>query len=110
MNISDIAFIAKVILSVSLFFIWVVRYQNIVAEFKHYGLPDKLRDFVGITKLSIAVLIHHPNPTVVATASSALIFLMACALITHLKVRNSYSKMLPAVSIVGLVVVVLMSL
>ena len=48
----------RILLSVSLFFVWVVRYDNIVKEFKHdYNLPDWLRDIVGIIKLSCAGMI-----------------------------------------------------
>ena len=35
---------------VSVLFVWVIRYDNIIKEFKQYELPDWLRDFVGILK------------------------------------------------------------
>ena len=37
--------------SVCIFYVWVVRYQNIISEFKEYGIPEGLRDLVGILKL-----------------------------------------------------------
>lgn len=40
----------QALVAVSVFFVWVIRYANIVQEFKQYGLPDWLRDLVGILK------------------------------------------------------------
>ena len=41
----------KVISSVAIFFVWVVRYENIRKEFNEYNLPTWLRDLTGILKL-----------------------------------------------------------
>lgn len=103
----EIVTIAKTIVSVALFFIWVVRYENIKDEFKQYNLSDNLRDFVGILKLSFALLIHHSNPSIAAVAGIGLCVLMFCAILVHFKVKNAYSKMIPALSIVGLIAVIL---
>lgn len=61
----ELAFdILRILLSASLFFVWVVRYENIVKEFKHeYNLPDWLRDLVGIIKLSCAGTIVTNDPS-----------------------------------------------
>ena len=41
----------------SVFFVWVIRYANIVQEFKQYGLPDWLRDLCEIgVLLPLAIL------------------------------------------------------
>ena len=42
----------KIILVSSIFFVWVVRYQNIIKEFAEYNLPNWLRDFIGIIKIT----------------------------------------------------------
>ena len=42
----------KAFLAGTIFFVWVVRYQNIKEEFKVYRLPIWLRDLVGVLKLS----------------------------------------------------------
>ena len=44
----------KILVGVSILFVWVVRYHNIVEEFKLYHLPDWLRDLVGILKITFA--------------------------------------------------------
>ncbi len=91
----------QVFVAASIFFVWVVRYQNIIAEFKKYGLPDWLRDFVGILKITCAILllvgIERPRAAVFAGALLAL--LMVAALITHVRVKNPLFEMIPAATL-----------
>jgi hypothetical protein len=88
----------QVLIATSIFFVWVVRYDNIVVEFKQFGLPDGLRDSVGIFKLAFAVLlllgIERPSLAVIGNVGIAI--LMAAAFATHLKVKNPVHKMLPS--------------
>ena len=109
-EINSLYLVAKIIISVTLFFVWVVRYENIVKEFKRYNLSDKLRDFVGILKLSFAVMIHSSDQVVVSIATIGLGFLMCAALFMHLKVQNPYPKMVPALSLAALTLVLALSL
>lgn len=92
----------------SIFFVWGVRYQNIVAEFQQFGLPDWLRDFVGILKVTFAILlllgIGRPRAALLGGIGIAL--LMAAALVTHLRVKNPPFKMLPSASLFVLSLVV----
>lgn len=88
--------LAKVIIPVAIFFVWVVRYENIVKEFKQYSLPDWLRDLVGITKLSCALLIATASGHMLQLGAGGLALLMVAALLMHLKVKNPPFKMLPA--------------
>jgi uncharacterized membrane protein YphA (DoxX/SURF4 family) len=53
----DLAIFLQALVAASIFFVWVVRYDNIIQEFKQYGLPDWLRDWVGILKLTFALLL-----------------------------------------------------
>lgn len=85
------------LVSGSIFFVWVVRYQNIIEEFKFYKLPDWLRDLVGILKLSFALMLHSHDLLVVLLGSSGIAFLMASALFTHWRVNNPLEKMIPAI-------------
>lgn len=88
--------ILKVIVFSSVLFVWVVRYQNIIEEFKKFGYPTWIRDFVGILKISFAILILSKEQFLVQVGSVGLIFLMVVALITHLKIRNKISLMVPS--------------
>ena len=81
----------KIIVGVSIFFVWVVRYSNIIEEFKQYQLPDWLRDMVGIFKLSFAVMIQSD--------SAGIAVLMGAALFTHFRVNTPYFKRLPSLSL-----------
>ena len=47
----------QALVAASIFFVWVVRYFNIVEEFKQYGLPNWLRDLVGILKMTFALML-----------------------------------------------------
>jgi non-specific serine/threonine protein kinase len=45
----------KILVFSSVIFVWCIRYKNIIEEFKKYGYPDWLRDFVGILKISFVI-------------------------------------------------------
>ena len=40
----------KIIIAISIFIVWVVRFDNIVDEFKHFGLSNIIRSLVGAAK------------------------------------------------------------
>lgn len=89
------------LVAASIFFVWVVRYDNIIEEFKQYRLPDWLRDFVGILKLTLALLLLigiERKPFAVA-GGVGIAVLMACAFVTHLRVKNPPSRMVPCLSL-----------
>jgi hypothetical protein len=92
----------KVIVPVSIFFVWVVRYQNIIEEFDSYGLPIWTRDLVGISKLTCAVMVASSNLDLVKLGAAGITVLMLAALLIHLKVKNPLKKMLPALSLMVL--------
>jgi uncharacterized membrane protein YphA (DoxX/SURF4 family) len=104
----DLSIAPQVLVMSAIFFVWVVRYDNIVQEFRQYRLPDWLRDLVGILKLTCATLllvgIALPRFAVVGAAGIAL--LMACAIANHLRVKNPVFKMLPSLCLLALSVVI----
>ena len=53
----SVIYAIKAFVAASIFFVWVVRYREIIEEFKFYELPSWLRDLVGILKLSFAVML-----------------------------------------------------
>ena len=99
----------KIIIATSIFFVWVVRYQNIIQEFKQYNLPNWLRDFVGICKLTCVVLILNTNPSLVLAGSIGLGTLMLFALIVHYRVNNPIPKMVPALTLLAFSVLIYLS-
>ena len=95
-SIDTLFTVCKVLLSVSLFYVWVVRYENIKKEFVEYKLPTWLRDLVGILKLSFSLMIISNDNNLVWIGSMGIIVLMIGALATHFKVKNPVVKFLPS--------------
>ena len=48
---------SQIIIAVSILIVWVFRFDNIVVEFKQYGLSDLIRSMVGAAKISLATLL-----------------------------------------------------
>ncbi len=89
----------KIVLSASIFFVWVVRYKNIIKEFKEYNFPNWLRDFVGICKLAFCGILLSGHTDLILIASGAMCFLMAVAFLTHIRFKHSFIQMLPSLSL-----------
>ena len=98
----------QALVAASVFFVWVVRYANIVQEFKQYGLPDSLRDLVGILKMTFALmlLIGIDRGLFAVVGGIGIAILMGAAAVTHLRVKNPVFKMLPSLSLLVFSVVV----
>lgn len=93
--------VLKIITMASVLFVWVIRYDNIVEEFQKYGYSSKLRDFVGILKITSVLLIQSSNPDLVKIGSLLLAALMLAAFATHLKVKNPIIEFLPSFSLMS---------
>ncbi len=91
--------ILKLIAVASILFVWVVRYSNIVEEFRFYSLPNWLRDIVGILKISCAFMLLNSNAFIVQVGAIGIASLMVCAIFTHFRVKNPFPKMLPATTL-----------
>jgi uncharacterized membrane protein YphA (DoxX/SURF4 family) len=104
----DLVISLQALVAASVFFVWVVRYENIIQEFKHFGLPDGLRDLVGILKLtfSLLLLIGVERVPLAVAGSLGISILMACAFVTHLRVKNPVFKMLPSLALLLLSLVI----
>ena len=96
---SGLMYALKALMAGSIFFVWVVRYQNIVEEFRTYGLPIWLRDLVGILKLSFLIMLFSNYLSIVIFGSLGIAGLMFAALFTHLRIKNPIYKMLPSMSL-----------
>ena len=101
----------QIITASSVFFVWVVRYGNIIKEFEQYKLPTWLRDLVGIFKISfgIMLLIGVFDERFKFIGAGGLSLLMIAALLTHLKVKNQIHKALPAATLLSFSVIILLS-
>ena len=98
----------KIISGVAIFFVWVVRYDNIIKEFRDdYNLPDWLRDLVGIIKLSCAGMLLTKDTQLQIVALISIAFLMCAAVATHIRVKNPTHKMLPAITLLTICLTIL---
>ena len=94
----DLALIAQVIVALSIVIVWIFRFDNIVKEFKQYGLSDLTRTMVGSAKIALATLlvagIWYPSLVLIPALSMA--FLMLSAQYFHFKVKNPWQKRMPS--------------
>lgn len=95
----NISIIAQITVSISIIIVWIFRYDNIVLEFKQYGLSDLVRNIVGASKISLATILllaicYEGLPLVEASLGMA--FFMICAQIAHIKVKNPLIKYVPS--------------
>lgn len=102
MNIYSI--IAQVVIALSVGYVWIFRFDNIVKEFKQYGLSDLTRNMVGASKIALATLLITGIwfPTLVFIPALSMAFLMICAQYFHFKAKNPWFKHLPSLLLLAL--------
>jgi len=98
--------IAQVIVALSIVYVWVFRFNNIVKEFKQYELSDLTRTVVGSTKMILATLLVTGiwYPALVLVPAMLMALLMACAQYFHFKVHNPWQKHMPSLLLMVLCV------
>ena len=98
MIMENIAILAQLIIAISIIVVWVFRFDNIVIEFKQYDLSDLIRSMVGASKIALATLLVVGifYEEVVFISALLMAFLMVCAQIAHIKVKNPLSKHIPS--------------
>lgn len=96
MNI--ISNIAQIIVALSIGYVWIFRFDNIVTEFKHYSLNDLTRSIIGATKIVLSTLLVAGiwYPGLVLIPSLLIAFLMLSAQYFHFKVNNPWQKRVPS--------------
>ena len=100
----------KVISSVAIFFVWVVRYDNIKKEFVEYNLPSWVRDLVGILKLSFAMMLQFSNEEVVKIGALGISVLMLGAVVTHLRLKSNFRRYIASVAMLSISVFILLQI
>ena len=96
----------KILVFASVLFVWVVRYDNIIEEFKVFGYPSWMRDLVGILKISFVIMLMNKNSDLINLGCMGIILLMICALVTHFRMKNPLPKMLPSLTLLFLSIVI----
>ena len=107
MNTSLLLTAINCIIGASIFFVWVIRYDNIKKEFQEYAYPDWLRDFVGILKFILFLFVLAPYTMLNSMGYAGIAALMLAAVFTHIRVKNALVKLMPSFSLMSLSVVAL---
>ncbi len=104
----DYAAAAQIVIALSIAIVWIFRFDNIVKEFRQFGLPDLVRTMVGAAKIALATLlvagVWYPVP--VAAPAVVMAVLMIGAQGAHLSVANPWHKFLPSLALLVLSVFV----
>lgn len=90
--------LAQLVVALSVAYVWIFRYDNVVKEFKQFGLNDLTRNFVGATKIALATLLVAGiwYPLLVQIPSVLMGLFMIAAQYFHFKIKNPFSKHLPS--------------
>jgi hypothetical protein len=97
-KMTNYAVIAQVIVALSIVYVWIFRFDNIVKEFKQYDLSDLTRSLVGASKIAMSTLLVAGiwYPDLVLIPSLIIAFLMVAAQYFHFKVSNPWRKHVPS--------------
>ncbi len=99
----------KIIAGVAVFFVWVVRYENIKKEFVQYEIPTWLRDLVGILKISFAAMLQFPNTGIVQLGALGITILMSAAVVTHVRLKSNFRKYIASVAMLTISLIILLN-
>jgi len=94
----NISLIFQIIVAISVYYVWIFRFHNVIAEFKQFGYSDVFRNFVGASKISISVLFIMGlcYNEITLYAALGMVFFMLGAQLTHLRVKNPFKQRLPS--------------
>jgi hypothetical protein len=95
---NTISIIAQVIVAVSVLYVWIFRFDNIVKEFNHYGLSTLTRSMVGAAKIALSTLLIAGiwYPGLVLIPALLLAGFMISAQYFHFNVNNPWQKRIPS--------------
>lgn len=95
---NELSYLLQAILALSIVYVWIFRYDNIVLEFKQYELSDLTRNLVGAAKISLSTLLVAGIwfPPLVLMSSLLMAVLMVFAQLAHFRVKNPWIKHVPS--------------
>ena len=95
---TNYSIVAQIIVVLSIVYVWIFRFDNIVKEFNQYGLNTLTRSIVGATKIAASTLLIAGiwYPSLLLSPALIMAFLMLSAQYFHFKVGNPWQKRLPS--------------
>mgnify|MGYP006145519795 CR=1 FL=1 len=90
--------VAQLIVALSVAYVWTFRFQNVLAEFKTFGLNDLTRNLVGVSKIALATLLVTGiwYPSLICLSAILMGGFMFAAQCFHFKIKNPLIKHLPS--------------
>ena len=90
--------LAQITVAISVTYVWIFRFHNVLKEFTQFGLSDLIRNLTGATKISLATLlivgIWHSSLVLIPSVVMGL--LMIGAQYFRLKIKNPFIKHIPS--------------
>ena len=100
--------LAQIALTLTGAYVWIFRYENVVKEFKHFGLSNLIRNFVGVSKIALATLLVAGlwYSSLVFVPSILMGMFMVAAQYFHFKTKNPFIKHLPSLILLVLCAII----
>jgi hypothetical protein len=108
---ANVLSLVKIVLALSVAYVWIFRYHNVVREFIQFGLSDITRNFVGVSKVALATLLIAGvwySDLVLVPAILMGLFMVA-AQFFHFKIKNPFIKHLPSLILLILSVIIVIA-
>jgi hypothetical protein len=98
LQMANLLIAAQLIVALSVAYVWIFRYDVIIAEFKQFGLSDLTRTFVGASKVALATLLVTGiwYPSLIPVSAMLMGLFMLAAQYFHFKIKNPFIKHLPS--------------
>jgi hypothetical protein len=98
-------------LGLSVAYVWIFRFYNVVKEFNQFGLSDLTRNFVGVSKIALATLLIAGiwHSSLVLIPSILMGMFMIAAQYFHFKIKNPFIKHLPSLILLILSAIIAIS-
>jgi hypothetical protein len=95
---TNFSIVAQLTVALSIAYVWIFRFDNIVKEFKQYGLNDLTRNIVGAAKMALSTLLVAGiwYPALILIPALLLAFLMVSAQYFHFRISNPWRKHVPS--------------
>jgi len=90
--------LVQIAVAISVAYVWIFRFHNVLKEFKQFELSDLTRNMIGASKIALATLLIVGIWQTSLVLISALLMgiLMIGAQYFHFKVKNPFVKRLPS--------------
>jgi hypothetical protein len=100
--------LVQIIVAISVLFVWIFRFHNVLKDFQQFGLSDLTRNLIGAAKISLATLLVVGiwYSSLVLIPSILMGLLMIGAQYFHFKIGNPFIKHLPSLILLILCAVI----